>query len=144
MARTPSASKLIRYGLWGFPQVILSWGGILGGNPDRSLKSFPPCYSQTPLVLTTFCFLDLRFLQSTAGKGGGGGFWVNKYMDQWRVSKLNFLENSSVIWTLNIRFPCQCYNHWTIDVVYNAMKKNLFKDNTTAITCTFVKVLLCT
>ena len=27
----------------------LNRGGILGGNPDRSLKSFPPCYSQTPL-----------------------------------------------------------------------------------------------
>jgi hypothetical protein len=54
-------------------------GGILGGNLDRSLKSFPPCYSHTPLVLHTFCFLDLRFLQATAGKGGGGGFWVNKY-----------------------------------------------------------------
>ncbi len=52
------------------------WGGILGGNPDRSLKSFPPCYSQTPLLtdctLPTFYFLDLRFLQATAGRGGGG------------------------------------------------------------------------
>ena len=69
-------------------------GGILGGNPDRSLKSFPPCYSQTPLL--TNCtpapsvFLDLRFLQlcleistATAGGGeGGGGIWVNKYLDQ--------------------------------------------------------------
>jgi hypothetical protein len=28
-----------------------SWGRILGRNPDQSLKSFPPCYSQSPLQL---------------------------------------------------------------------------------------------
>jgi hypothetical protein len=28
-----------------------SLGRILGRNPDRSLKSFPPCYSQLPLYL---------------------------------------------------------------------------------------------
>ncbi len=26
-------------------------GRILGRNPDKSLKSFPPCYSQSPLQL---------------------------------------------------------------------------------------------
>ncbi len=40
------------------------WGGILGGNPDRSLKSFPPCYSQTPLLTnctpSSFSFLGLE------------------------------------------------------------------------------------
>jgi hypothetical protein len=29
------------------------WGRILGRNLDKSLKGFPPCYSQTPLQ---FCF----------------------------------------------------------------------------------------
>jgi hypothetical protein len=28
-----------------------SRGRILGRNPDESLKSFPPCYSQSPLQL---------------------------------------------------------------------------------------------
>jgi hypothetical protein len=28
-----------------------SRGRILGRNPDKSLKSFPPCYSQSPLQL---------------------------------------------------------------------------------------------
>ncbi len=28
----------------------LSWGRILGRNWDRSLESFPPCYSQSPLI----------------------------------------------------------------------------------------------
>ncbi len=25
------------------------WGRILGWNPDKSLESFPPCYSQSPI-----------------------------------------------------------------------------------------------
>ncbi len=29
----------------------LTWGRILGRYPDKSLKSFPPCYSQSPLRL---------------------------------------------------------------------------------------------
>ncbi len=29
----------------------LSWGRILGPNPDKILKSFPSCYSQSPLHL---------------------------------------------------------------------------------------------
>ncbi len=63
------------------PPQHMTRGGILGGNPDRSLKSFPPCYSQTPLQANCSppsVFLDLRFLQlclviSTATAGGGGG-----------------------------------------------------------------------
>ncbi len=31
-------------------QKKLSWGRILGGNWDKRLKSFPPCYSQSPLL----------------------------------------------------------------------------------------------
>jgi hypothetical protein len=59
-------------------------GGILGGNPDRSLKSFPPCYSQTPLL--TDCtphllFFGLEISTSNSWGGKGGGFWVNKYTD---------------------------------------------------------------
>ena len=30
------------------------WGRILGRNPDKSPKSFPPCYSQSPLQLFLF------------------------------------------------------------------------------------------
>ncbi len=30
---------------------VLSRGRILGRNPDKSLKSFPPCYSDTPTAL---------------------------------------------------------------------------------------------
>jgi hypothetical protein len=30
--------------------ATVSWGRILGRNPDKSLKSFPPCYSQRPLL----------------------------------------------------------------------------------------------
>ena len=57
--------------------------GILGGNPDRSLKSFPPCYSQTPLLTDCtphFLFFGLEI--STSNSWEGGGFWVNKYIDQ--------------------------------------------------------------
>ncbi len=72
-----------------------TWGGILGQNPDRNLKSFPPCYSQTPLLTDCtshlqfswtwdFYSLALRFLQQQLG--GVEGVWVNKYLDQWRVS----------------------------------------------------------
>ena len=39
---------------------LVAGGGILGGNLDRSLKSFPPCYSQTPLL--TDCTPHLLFL----------------------------------------------------------------------------------
>ncbi len=51
-----------------------NWGGILGGNPDRSLKSFPPCYSQTPLL--TDCtphllFFGLEISTSNSWEGGG-------------------------------------------------------------------------
>jgi hypothetical protein len=42
---------------------IGSWsacrGGILGQNPDRNLKSFPPCYSQTPQL--SDCTPHLQF-----------------------------------------------------------------------------------
>jgi hypothetical protein len=31
--------------------IFISWGQILGGNPDKRLKSFPPCYSKSPLQL---------------------------------------------------------------------------------------------
>ncbi len=31
--------------------LVLYRGRILGQNPDKSLKSFPPCYSQSPLQL---------------------------------------------------------------------------------------------
>ncbi len=37
-----------------------SGGGIQERNPDKSLKSFPPCYSQ--LSLLTDCTLLLRIL----------------------------------------------------------------------------------
>jgi len=33
------------------PSPSLSRGWILGQNPDQSLKSFPPCFSQSPLQL---------------------------------------------------------------------------------------------
>ncbi len=59
-------------------------GGILGGNPDRSLKSFPPCYSQTPLLTNYtpllqfswtwyFYIFALWFLQQQLGRGGSLG-----------------------------------------------------------------------
>jgi hypothetical protein len=35
---------------------------MLGGNPDKSLKSFPPCYSKSPLQLC----LEFLFLESHA------------------------------------------------------------------------------
>jgi len=51
--------------------LVCSWGGgggrehrgqILGRNPGRSFKSFPPCYSQSPLQLC----LRFLFLQTHA------------------------------------------------------------------------------
>ncbi len=77
------------WGGWGVHAHPLSLhlGGILGGNPDRSLKSFPPCYSQTPLQ--TNCTPQLLFfgleISTSNSWEGGVGFWVNKYMDQCRV-----------------------------------------------------------
>ncbi len=35
--------------LWFLPPSC--WGQILGRNSDKSLKSFPPCYSQSPLLM---------------------------------------------------------------------------------------------
>ncbi len=35
--------------------LYLSWGGILGKNPD---KGFPPCYSQSPLQLCIEIFIS--------------------------------------------------------------------------------------
>ncbi len=69
----------------------ISRGGILGGYPDRSLKSFPPCYSQTPLLmnctslLPSSCTWDfysfaLWLLQQQMGGGGMSGListWIN-------------------------------------------------------------------
>ncbi len=37
--------------LKGLLQNVQVRGRILGQNPDKSLKSFPPCYSQSPLQL---------------------------------------------------------------------------------------------
>jgi hypothetical protein len=40
--------------------MIQSIGRILRRNPDKSLKSFPPCYSQSPLQLFALRFLFLQ------------------------------------------------------------------------------------
>ncbi len=37
-----------------------AWGRILGRNPDKILKSFPPCYSQSPLYSFVLRFLFLQ------------------------------------------------------------------------------------
>ncbi len=36
-------------GNWFQSKIVASRGRVLGRNPDKSLKSFPPCYSQLPL-----------------------------------------------------------------------------------------------
>ena len=106
-----------------------TWGGILGGNPDRSLKSFPPCYSQTPLLTNCtpllqfswtwdFYSFALWFLQQQLG---GRDVWVNKYLDHWIVSnyQANRLEKSShEIWTQIISFDFQYFHHWTIEDIF--------------------------
>ncbi len=33
-----------------------AWGRILGWNPDKSLKSVPPCYSQSPLCFAWYFY----------------------------------------------------------------------------------------
>jgi hypothetical protein len=73
----------IRHGGGGGP-TYAARGGILGGNPDRSLKSFPPCYSQTPLLSNCTPHLLFFGLEISASNSweGGVGFWVYKYMDQ--------------------------------------------------------------
>ena len=61
-------------------------GGILGGNPDRSLKSFPPCYSQTPLLTDCtphllFFGLEISTSNSWEGEGEVSGLintWINE------------------------------------------------------------------
>ncbi len=45
--------------------MIKSRGRILGRNPDESLNSFPPCYSQSPLQL-------MQYLTISAVQLGGG------------------------------------------------------------------------
>jgi hypothetical protein len=60
-------------------------GGILGGNPDRSLKSFPPCYSQTPLL--TECtphllFFGLEISTSNSWEGGGVFGLINTWINE--------------------------------------------------------------
>ncbi len=41
-------------------RIFETRGRILGGNADKSLKSFPPCYSQSPLQL---CLGDFYFFK---------------------------------------------------------------------------------
>jgi hypothetical protein len=38
----------------------LFWGRILGRNPDKSLKSFPPCFLQSPLYIFALRFIFLQ------------------------------------------------------------------------------------
>ncbi len=40
--------------------MCIVWGRILGRNPDKSRKSFPPCYSQSPLYSFALKFLFLQ------------------------------------------------------------------------------------
>ncbi len=48
--------------------LIDSRGRILGRNPDKSLKSFPPCYSQSP---PQFCIeISISSLYTVKEKGG--------------------------------------------------------------------------
>ncbi len=57
------------------------WGQILGRNPDKSLKSFPSCYTQSPLQLclefsissnsrNLLQFLEFSHLYTVKEKGG--------------------------------------------------------------------------
>ncbi len=53
---------------------LLLLRGILGRNWDKNLKTFAPCYSQSPPpadLAPTMVFLDLRFLQQQLKVGGG-------------------------------------------------------------------------
>jgi hypothetical protein len=46
---------------------FLSRGRVLGRNPEKSLKSFPPCFSQSPLHCRFYSFaLRFLFLQTHA------------------------------------------------------------------------------
>jgi hypothetical protein len=71
---TDKSNLRMRILLSDYGLINYDWGGILGGNPDRSLKSFPPCYSQTPL-LTDFTpqllFFGLEISTSNSWEGGG-------------------------------------------------------------------------
>ncbi len=41
-------------------------GRLLGRNPDKSFKSFPPCYSHSPLQLCLDIYISVRFYSSVA------------------------------------------------------------------------------
>ncbi len=59
-----------------------SWGRILGRNWDKSLKSFPPCYSQSPL-LTDFTPLEQKWFEA--------GLWYKNCVQKsqvWELSRL--------------------------------------------------------
>ncbi len=57
------------YGKINSAKAKTTWGRILGRNPDKSLKSFPPCYSQSSLQLCLEIYISsnsrnlLKFLQ---------------------------------------------------------------------------------
>jgi hypothetical protein len=51
----------IKYGGWGGQRFNhLNEGGILGRNLGKSLESFPPCYSQSPLQRCLEIFISLN------------------------------------------------------------------------------------
>ncbi len=112
-------------------------GGILGGNPDRSLKSFPPCYSQTSLLTNTpllqfswtwyFYSFALWFLQQQLGRGGGKSGLLSTCK---QLPGKQIIYCSHEIWTQVFSFESQCFHHWTIEDICNK-QNNLYKHNTT-------------
>jgi hypothetical protein len=56
------------FNCWGAPMILLCREGILGRNWDKNLKTFAPCYSQSP-PLTDFTH-PYGFLQQQLKVGG--------------------------------------------------------------------------
>jgi hypothetical protein len=54
------------------PTPAFSRGRILGRNPDKSLKNFPSCYSQSPLYSSTALSFIFLQIQATSVKKKGG------------------------------------------------------------------------
>ncbi len=112
----------------GLVKFVQHWGQILGQNPDKTPKSFPPWYSQSPVQLCLDIFISsnshnlLQWLQYTGKEKGGKpdrtippSLWFKKSTQKhqvWELSRL-CLETSTKLYVHEFGFWCglPC---WTI------------------------------
>ncbi len=95
--------------------VSRTWGWILGRNPDKSLGSFPPCYSQSPpqFCLEISISLNshnlLQFLQFS-------------YFTLYRRKKENLIEKHTLVPVVS-EIPTETSSLRTLKIMSRNLKK---------------------